>query len=78
MKDVKVLGPGCARCKALAEMVEKAAEQAKVAIHLEKVDDMATIVGYGILATPGLVINGKVVHSGGLPDAQKLVAWLQA
>jgi small redox-active disulfide protein 2 len=77
MKEVKVLGPGCARCKALAEMVKQAAEQTGVAIDLEKVEDMATIVGYGIIGTPGLVINGKVVHSGSLPDPKKVAAWLQ-
>lgn len=77
MKDVKVLGPGCARCKTLSEMVRQAAEQTGIEIRLEKVEDMATIVGYGIMSTPGLVIDGKVVHSGGLPDAQKVAAWLQ-
>ncbi|MFY9328921.1 MAG: thioredoxin family protein [Georgfuchsia sp.] len=77
MKEVKVLGPGCARCKTLAEMVKLAAEQAGVAISLEKVEDMATIVGYGIMSTPGLVIDGKVVHSGSLPDPKKVTAWLQ-
>lgn len=77
MKEVKVLGPGCARCKTLAEMTRQAAEQTGVAIRLEKVEDMAAIVGYGIMSTPGLVINGKVVHSGGLPDPKKLAAWLQ-
>lgn len=77
MKDVKVLGPGCARCKTLTEMVKQAAEQTGVAINLEKVEDMATIVGYGIMGTPGLVINGKVVHSGSLPDPKKVAAWLQ-
>ena len=77
MKDVKVLGPGCARCKTLTEMVRQAAEQTGVEIRLEKIEDMATIVGYGIMSTPGLVIDGKVVHSGGLPDTQKVAAWLQ-
>lgn len=77
MKEVKVLGPGCARCKTLTEMVRQAAEQTGVAIKLEKIDAMATIVGYGIMATPGLVIDGKVVHSGGLPDPKKIAAWLQ-
>lgn len=77
MKEVKVLGPGCARCKTLTEMVRQAAEQAGVAIHLEKVEDMATIVGYGIMGTPGLMIDGKVVHAGSLPDLKKIAAWLQ-
>lgn len=77
MREVKVLGPGCARCKALAEMVRLSAEQAGVAVNVEKVEDMATIVGYGVMSTPGLVIDGKLVHAGGLPDPKKVTAWLQ-
>jgi len=78
MKTVKVLGPGCARCKALTEMVRQAALQAGVDIELEKIEDMAAIVSHGVMSTPGLVIDGKLVHSGSLPDAQKVVAWLLA
>ncbi|MCK9259844.1 MAG: thioredoxin family protein [Azoarcus sp.] len=77
MRDVKVLGPGCARCKTLAEMVQQSADQAGIAITVEKIDDMATIVGYGVMSTPGLVIDGKLVHAGGLPDAKKITGWLQ-
>lgn len=77
MKEVIVLGPGCARCKTLTEMVKQAAEQTGVPINLKKVEDMAAIVGYGIMSTPGLIINGKVVHSGSLPDPKKVAAWLQ-
>ena len=76
MKEVKVLGPGCARCKTLADMVKLAAEQTGVAIKLEKIEDMAAIVGYGIMSTPGLIIDGKVVHSGSLPDPKKVASWL--
>lgn len=77
MKQIKVLGSGCAKCKTLVEMVKQASEQTGVTIELEKVEDMAKIVGYGVMGTPGLVIDGKVVHSGSLPDPKKVVAWLQ-
>lgn len=77
MKEVKVLGPGCARCKTLVELVKQAAEQTGIAIDLEKIEDMAAIVGYGIMSTPGLIIDGKVVHSGSLPDVKTLANWLQ-
>lgn len=77
MKEVKVLGSGCARCKTLVEMVKQAAEQTGVAINLEKVENMAAIVAYGVMSTPGLIINGKLVHSGGLPSLQQVAAWLQ-
>lgn len=77
MKQVKVLGSGCAKCKALVEMVKQASEQTGVTIELEKVEDMAKIVGYGVMGTPGLVIDGKVVHAGSLPDPKKVITWLQ-
>lgn len=78
MKDVKVLGPGCARCNTTAEMVKAEAEKVGVAIKLEKVTDYAAIAGYGIASTPGIVINGKVVHAGGLPKAEDVAKWLKA
>jgi small redox-active disulfide protein 2 len=78
MKEVKVLGTGCARCKTLVDMVKQAAEQSGIAINLEKVEDMPSIIGYGIMSTPGLVIDGKVVHAGGLPALDKVIAWLKA
>lgn len=77
MKQVKVLGTGCAKCKALVELVKQASEQTGVTIELEKVEDMAKIVGYGVMGTPGLVIDGKLVHSGSVPESKKIAAWLQ-
>ena len=78
MRDVKILGSGCARCVATAEMVQKAADQLGVPIALEKVTDYAAIAGYGIVSTPGIVIDGKVVHAGGLPKPDDLAHWLAA
>ena len=42
-----------------------------VAVNLKKVDDMAAILGYGVMSTPGVVVDGKVVHAGGVPDRKK-------
>ena len=78
MKDVKVLGPGCARCNATAEMVKAEAEKARVPVTVEKVTDYAAIASYGIASTPGIVIDGKIVHSGGLPKAEDVAKWLKA
>lgn len=78
MKDVKVLGPGCKRCEATAEMVKAEAAKLGLAISLEKVTDYAAIAGFGIAATPGIVIDGKVVHAGGLPKAEDVAGWLAA
>ncbi len=76
MKDVKVLGPGCKRCMATAEMVAAEAAKLGVDIKLEKVTDYAAIAGYGIASTPGIVVDGKVVHAGGLPKAEDVARWL--
>lgn len=78
MKDVKVLGPGCKRCQTTADMVQTEAERLGVPVHIEKVTDYAAIAGYGIAATPGIVIDGKVVHAGGLPKAEDVTKWLTA
>lgn len=78
MKDVKVLGPGCKRCETTADMVRAEAERLGVPVRVEKVTDYAAIAGYGIASTPGIVIDGKVVHAGGLPKADDLARWLTA
>jgi small redox-active disulfide protein 2 len=78
MKDIKVLGPGCARCVTTAEMVQKEADKLGIPVTIEKVTDYAAIAGYGIASTPGVVIDGKVVHAGGLPKSEDLARWLAA
>ena len=78
MRDVKVLGPGCKRCVATAEMVRAEADRLGILVTIEKVTDYAAIAGYGIAATPGVVIDGKVVHAGGVPKPEHLAKWLGA
>lgn len=77
MKDVKVLGPGCKRCDAALKMVEDEAARLGVEIKAEKVTDYAEIAKYGIVSTPGIVVDGKVVHAGGLPKEGAIAGWLQ-
>jgi len=76
MKDVKILGPGCKRCAATAEMVQAEADKIGVQIALEKVTDYGAIASYGIASTPGIVVDGKVVHAGGLPNPADISKWL--
>jgi small redox-active disulfide protein 2 len=76
MKDIKVLGPGCANCKATIKLIEQVAQEKGVAVTLQKVEEMRDIVGYGIMSTPGVVIDGKVVHAGGIPSRDKILQWL--
>ncbi len=78
MKSVKVLGSGCKRCTATAEMIQAEANKQGVAIALEKVTDYSVIASYGIASTPGIVIDGKVVHVGGLPKSEDVAKWLAA
>lgn len=66
--EIKVLGTGCPKCKALEKMVINALAELDVAADVSKVEDIYKIMGYGIMHTPGLVINGKVVLSGRLPS----------
>ncbi len=76
MKDIKVLGSGCANCKTTLKLIEDAAKARGIEVKLEKVEDMAAILGYGVMSTPGVVIDGKVVHAGGVPDRKKVDGWL--
>lgn len=78
MKLVKILGPGCKRCVATAAMVEAEAARLGVSVSIEKVTDYAAIAGYGVVSTPGIVIDGKIVHAGGLPKAEDVSNWLSA
>ena len=78
MKDIKVLGSGCANCKTTLKLIEEVAQARGVSVNLEKIEDMAAILGYGVMSTPGVVIDGKVVHAGGVPDRKKIEGWLQS
>lgn len=76
MKHIKVLGSGCHNCEVTAKLIEEVAAAKGTAIQLEKVTDMAAILGHGVMSTPGVVIDGQVVHAGGIPDRRKIEAWL--
>lgn len=76
--DIKVLGTGCANCKATVKLIEEAAQAQGVTITLSKVEELRDIMGYGVMSTPGVVIDGKVVHAGGIPSRDKVRHWLGA
>lgn len=78
MKIVKVYGPGCKRCETTAEMVKEAAARLGLEVEVEKVSDAKAIAMAGVMSTPGISIDGKLVHAGGLPDAERLEGWLSA
>lgn len=74
--DIKVLGTGCANCRNTIALIDLVAKEKGVAVTLTKVEDMRDIVGYGVMRTPGVVIDGKVVHAGGVPARDKVEQWL--
>jgi len=76
MKNIKVLGTGCASCKATIEMIRHLAEEKGVTIELEKIEDIQKIMNYSVMSTPAVVINGEVVHAGGIPKHEKVEQWL--
>jgi small redox-active disulfide protein 2 len=75
MKNIKVLGTGCANCKNTVKLLEEVAKAKGVDIQLEKVEALQDIMGYGVMSTPGVVIDGKVVHAGGVPSRSKIESW---
>jgi small redox-active disulfide protein 2 len=70
--DIKVLGPGCARCQSLEKTVREVVAALKLDIKVEEIKDMKKIMQYPILMTPGLVINEKVVMSGKVPSKAEI------
>ena len=76
--DIKVLGTGCANCKNTIALIDQVAKVKGVTVTLEKVEDLRAIMGYGVMRTPGVVIDGKVVHAGGVPSRDKVEGWLSA
>ena len=76
MKKIEVLGPGCSNCVRLEENAREAVARAGIDAEITKVTDYAEIMAYGIMSTPGLVIDGKVVSYGRVPSAGDIAAWL--
>jgi small redox-active disulfide protein 2 len=74
--DIKVLGSGCANCRNTIALIEQVAKARGVSVTLGKVEELRDIAGYGVMSTPGVVIDGKVVHAGGVPDRKKIESWL--
>lgn len=76
MKTLKVLGTGCAKCAKLAENTEAAAQAAGIDYDLIKVTDLKEIMGFGVMSTPALVVDGVVKSAGKLPSPAEIQAWL--
>ncbi len=77
MKKVQILGTGCAKCQKLTENTQEAAKGLGIDIELVKVTDMVEIMKFGVMSTPGLVVDGKVVASGKLLKPAEITAFLK-
>ncbi len=73
--EIKVLGTGCSNCKTTVKLVEEIAKEKGASVNLEKVEDIQDIMKFNILSTPGVVIDGVVVHAGGIPSREKVEQW---
>ncbi|OGF97814.1 MAG: redox-active disulfide protein 2 [Candidatus Glassbacteria bacterium RBG_16_58_8] len=72
MKKLQVLGPGCSRCRKLADNTENAAKELGIEYELEKITDINILLGYGIMRTPALVIDGEVKMTGKVPSVEEI------
>ena len=76
MLSIKVLGSGCTNCLNLEKLCREVAAENQIEAEIEKVTDFKEIMSFGIMSTPGLVLNGKVVSSGKLPTKTTLTHWM--
>jgi len=75
--DIKVLGPGCAKCRQTEKVVKEAIAEAGVAANVEKVTDLMKIAGYGVFGTPAVVVDGEVKSVGKIPKKEDVLAWIK-
>lgn len=74
--DIKVLGPGCSNCQKVEAVARSAVTQMGMEAHVDKITDRAAFARYGLLFTPGLVINEKLVCAGRIPTVAEVSTWL--
>ncbi|MGE5435624.1 MAG: thioredoxin family protein [Syntrophothermus sp.] len=77
MVSVKILGVGCPKCRNLEAKVRELLVNNNIEAEVTKVDDIVKIMGYGIMMTPGLVVNEKVKSSGIIPPDEQILNWLE-
>ena len=77
MKKFQILGPGCVRCKKLAEVTDACASELGMDHNIEKVTDIMEIVNAGVMQTPAVVVDGKILHEGSVPSKDEMKQILQ-
>ena len=78
MKQFKVLGSGCKKCATTADLIDAKARELGIAVEIEKITDMGAIMGYGVMSTPGVVLDDAVVHSGSVPTSKSIEDWIKS
>lgn len=76
MKELRVLGPGCPRCEQLLRLTGQAAEEIGIEYHLEKITDISRFSDFGLMMTPGLVVDGELRVQGKVPSIDEIKAML--
>ena len=74
--EIKVLGPGCPKCKQTEQRVREAVSEAGITANIEKVTDIMEIAGYGVLGTPAVIIDGEVKSVGKIPSTKEIKSWI--
>jgi len=74
---IEILGTGCPKCKKLTELTEEAVDELGVSAEIAKVTDINIIIGYGVMLTPALVIDGDVKVAGKIPSKQEITDWIK-
>jgi small redox-active disulfide protein 2 len=77
MKQIKILGTGCAKCKQMEAVVKQVVDQMGIEATIEKVEDIQKIMAYNVLATPVLVIDEQIKVKGRVPLAEEVKIFLQ-
>jgi small redox-active disulfide protein 2 len=75
--EIKVLGPGCPKCKQTEKVVNEAVAESGVAANVEKVTDLMKIAGYGVFGTPAVVVDGEVKSVGKIPTKADVIKWIK-
>jgi small redox-active disulfide protein 2 len=75
--EIKVLGPGCARCQQTAQNVKQAVAEAGIDAQIEKVTNVMEIAKYGVFGTPAVVVDGEVKSVGKIPEKEEIKTWIK-
>ncbi len=77
MKEIEVLGSGCAKCVKTAELIQTVANDCGILVHVVKESSPEVMLKHGVMTTPAVVVDKQLIHSGSVPDRKKIEEWLK-